>query len=180
MNLTQAHAIHVDRKKDKRVGRGLGSGKGKTCGRGGKGQSARSGWHDKYYFEGGQMPLVRKLPKRGFSNFEFRRVYATLNLRDLEGHDLAKPFDPARLLEWVVVVKHWPARRTDPRGRLCRPRVRRPAVRLLRGGDHLPDSGARPFRCAGRLQPRLHHDHGYHGRDSSPTPIVAFNLRAMN
>lgn len=99
MNLTQAHAIHVDRKKDKRVSRGLGSGKGKTCGRGGKGQSARSGWHDKYYFEGGQMPLVRKLPKRGFSNFEFRRVYATLNLRDLEGHDLAKPFDPARLLE---------------------------------------------------------------------------------
>ncbi len=98
MNLTQAHAIHVDRKKDKRVGRGLGSGKGKTAGRGGKGQSARSGWHDKYYFEGGQMPLVRKLPKRGFSNFEFRRVFATLNLRDLEGHDLAKPFDPERLL----------------------------------------------------------------------------------
>ncbi len=98
MNLTQAHTIHVDRKKDKRVGRGLGSGKGKTCGRGGKGQSARSGWHSKYYFEGGQMPLVRKLPKRGFSNFTFRKVYATLNLRDLVGHDTAKPFDPARLL----------------------------------------------------------------------------------
>ncbi|KAF0245129.1 MAG: large subunit ribosomal protein [Planctomycetota bacterium] len=98
MNLTQAHAIHVDRRKDKRVGRGLGSGKGKTCGRGGKGQSARSGWHSKYYFEGGQMPLVRKLPKRGFSNFNFRKEYATLNLRDLDGHDLSKPFDPARLL----------------------------------------------------------------------------------
>ncbi|MCE9584478.1 MAG: 50S ribosomal protein L15 [Planctomycetes bacterium] len=98
MNLTQVHSIHTGRRKDKRVGRGLGSGKGKTCGRGGKGQSARSGWHAKYYFEGGQMPLVRKLPKRGFSNFNFRKVYATLNLRDLDGHDLAKPFDTARFL----------------------------------------------------------------------------------
>jgi len=98
MNLTQAHAIHVDRRSNKRICRGLGSGKGKTGGRGGKGQSARSGWHSKYYFEGGQMPLVRKLPKRGFSNFEFRREYVTVNLCDLEGHDLSKPFDPARFL----------------------------------------------------------------------------------
>lgn len=98
MNLTQAHQIHVKRRFGKRICRGLGSGKGKTGGRGGKGQSARQGWHAKYYFEGGQMPLVRKLPKRGFSNAEFRRVYATLNLRDLEGHDLAEPFDPDRFL----------------------------------------------------------------------------------
>jgi large subunit ribosomal protein L15 len=98
MNLTQAHNIHVNRRFGKRICRGIGSGRGKTGGRGGKGQSARSGWHDKYYFEGGQMPLVRKLPKRGFSNFEFRREYATVNLRDLEGHDLAKPFDPERFL----------------------------------------------------------------------------------
>lgn len=98
MNLTQAHQIHVKRRFKKRICRGLGSGKGKTGGRGGKGQSARSGWHDKYYFEGGQMPLVRKLPKRGFSNFEFRVEYATVNLRDLDGHDLAKPFDPERML----------------------------------------------------------------------------------
>jgi large subunit ribosomal protein L15 len=98
MNLKQAHDVHVDRRVSKRVGRGHGSGKGKTSGRGGKGQSARSGWHDKYYFEGGQMPLVRKLPKRGFSNFNFRKEYATLNLGDLERCDLSKPFDPERLL----------------------------------------------------------------------------------
>lgn len=99
MNLTEAHKIHVKRRFGKRVCRGLGSGKGKTGGRGGKGQSARSGWHSKYYFEGGQMPLVRKLPKRGFSNFTFRKVYATINLRDLDGHDLAKAFDPERMLK---------------------------------------------------------------------------------
>lgn len=98
MNLTEVHAIHVKRRFKKRLCRGLGSGKGKTGGRGGKGQSARSGWHSKYYFEGGQMPLVRKLPKRGFSNFQFRKVYATLNLRDLNARDLSKPFTPERLL----------------------------------------------------------------------------------
>ena len=67
----------------KRVGRGTGSGHGKTSGRGTKGQKARSGAHIHPWFEGGQLPLHRRVPKRGFTN-RFRKVYATVNLKDLE------------------------------------------------------------------------------------------------
>jgi large subunit ribosomal protein L15 len=66
----------------KRVGRGPGSGHGKTAGRGSKGAQSRSGFHKKRGFEGGQMPLHRRLPKRGFAN-PFRREYAVVNLDDL-------------------------------------------------------------------------------------------------
>jgi large subunit ribosomal protein L15 len=68
----------------KRLGRGPGSGTGKTAGRGGKGQSARTGYKRKRGFEGGQMPLHRRLPKRGFTNFT-RVEYQVVNLRDLAG-----------------------------------------------------------------------------------------------
>jgi large subunit ribosomal protein L15 len=76
-------AIH----RKKRVGCGEGGGHGKTSGRGGKGQSARSGSSIRPGFEGGQMPLYRKLPHRGFNNFNFRTEIAVVNLRDLEGID---------------------------------------------------------------------------------------------
>ena len=72
-------AIH----RKKRVGCGEGGGHGKTSGRGGKGQSARSGSSIRPGFEGGQMPLYRKLPHRGFNNYNFRTTYATVNLGDL-------------------------------------------------------------------------------------------------
>ncbi|MBL9200372.1 MAG: 50S ribosomal protein L15 [Opitutaceae bacterium] len=71
----------------KRVGRGEGSGRGKTSGRGGKGQTARSGGSIRPGFEGGQMPLYRKLPHRGFSNFRFRVEYPVVNVGDLERID---------------------------------------------------------------------------------------------
>ena len=67
----------------KRVGRGAGSGLGKTSGRGHKGQNARSGGGVRPGFEGGQLPLFRRLPKRGFSNAKFKKVYAVINLSDL-------------------------------------------------------------------------------------------------
>lgn len=70
-------------KKRKRVGRGPGSGHGKTAGRGHKGQRSRSGYSRRYGFEGGQMPLVRRIPKRGFTNI-FRVGYQVVNLRDLD------------------------------------------------------------------------------------------------
>jgi large subunit ribosomal protein L15 len=76
-------AIH----RKKRVGCGEGGGHGKTSGRGGKGQSARSGSSIRPGFEGGQMPLYRKLPHRGFNNYEFRTEIAVVNLRDLAGLD---------------------------------------------------------------------------------------------
>jgi len=67
----------------KRVGCGEGSGHGKTSGKGGKGQTARSGGSIRPGFEGGQMPLYRKLPHRGFNNYEFRTSYAVVNVGDL-------------------------------------------------------------------------------------------------
>ena len=78
-DLKPAPGSHRDRK---RLGRGPGSGTGKTAGRGGKGQSARTGYKRKRGFEGGQMPLHRRLPKRGFKNFT-RVEYQVVNLRDL-------------------------------------------------------------------------------------------------
>ena len=76
-------AIH----RKKRVGCGEGGGHGKTSGRGGKGQSARSGSSIRPGFEGGQMPLYRKLPHRGFNQFNFRTEIAILNVGDLAGLD---------------------------------------------------------------------------------------------
>ena len=70
-------------KKSKRVGRGIGSGKGKTCGRGHKGQKSRSGVAIKS-FEGGQMPLYRRLPKRGFNTLFSKKLVATKNLIDIQ------------------------------------------------------------------------------------------------
>lgn len=72
------------RKNRKRVGRGEGSGRGKTSGRGHKGQRARAGFGLRPGFESGHVPLYRKLPKRGFSNFRFRTEYTIVNVGDLE------------------------------------------------------------------------------------------------
>ena len=79
MNLHSLKPAAGSRKNRTRVGRGPGSGHGKTCGRGDKGQKSRSGYSAKAGFEGGQMPLHRRLPKRGFTNI-FRRRFRTLNV----------------------------------------------------------------------------------------------------
>ena len=80
----QLNTINIKHKKDKkRLGRGIGSTKGKTCGRGHKGQKSRSGVAIKS-FEGGQMPLYRRLPKRGFRKFEIKRSIATINLSRIQ------------------------------------------------------------------------------------------------
>ena len=71
-------------KERKRVGRGVATGNGKTAGKGHKGQNARSGGGVRPGFEGGQLPLFRRLPKRGFSNAPFKIEYATINVSDLD------------------------------------------------------------------------------------------------
>ena len=86
MKLNELRAIPGDTKNTKRKGRGHGTGNGKTAGRGHKGQKARSGGGVRLGFEGGQMPLYRRLPKRGFNNI-FRKVYAQVNVSDLEIFD---------------------------------------------------------------------------------------------
>ena len=83
MNLNDIHRGIQRYKARKRVGRGLGTGLGKTSGRGHKGQGARAGWSAPPTFEGGQMPLVRRIPKRGFHN-RFAASVAIVNLEDLE------------------------------------------------------------------------------------------------
>lgn len=89
----------------KRVGRGPGSGLGKTSGRGEKGQNARSGGGVSPVFEGGQLPLYRRLPKRGFSNHKFKVEYAVINLDDLNRFEEGTVVTPALLKETGIVKK---------------------------------------------------------------------------
>ena len=83
MDLSNLHPAKNSRRNKRRVGRGPGSGRGKTSGRGSKGQKSRSGYSRKIGFEGGQMPLNRRVPKRGFTNI-FRIEYREINLDRLE------------------------------------------------------------------------------------------------
>lgn len=105
------------RKKLMRVGRGPGSGKGKTCGRGHKGYGQRSGTGGKVGFEGGQMPLYRRLPKRGFTNAPFKVTYTTVNVGRLKAFGDGDVVDLAVLKEKGLVRKN--ARR----------------IKILAGGD---------------------------------------------
>jgi large subunit ribosomal protein L15 len=86
----------------KRLGRGPGSGHGKTAGRGEKGQKSRSGYSGKRGFEGGQMPLHRRLPKRGFTNI-FKKDYAVVNVSDLERFDTGASVDEVTLRQAGLV-----------------------------------------------------------------------------
>jgi len=89
----------------KRVGRGTSSGTGKTSGKGHKGQNARSGGGVRPGFEGGQLPLFRRLPKRGFSNAKFKVEYATINVSDLDNFEDGAVVTPELLKEMGIVKK---------------------------------------------------------------------------
>jgi len=93
-----------DSKKLKRVGRGIGSGRGKTSTRGHKGQKARSGGGTRPGFEGGQMPLYRRLPKRGFTNI-FKKKFALVKIDDLNVFDANTKVTPELLLEKGIIKK---------------------------------------------------------------------------
>ena len=102
-NLSPAEGAKTEAK---RLGRGIGSGLGKTSGKGHKGQWARSGGGVRPGFEGGQMPLIRRIPKRGFNN-HFRKVYSIVNLSVLEGFEANSVVDMQVLNEkgLIKVVK---------------------------------------------------------------------------
>ena len=87
----------------KRVGRGSGSGLGKTSGKGQKGQKARSGGSINPVFEGGQLPLFRRIPKRGFKNYNFRTRYAVINLDSLNRFEEGTVVTPALLKETGII-----------------------------------------------------------------------------
>ncbi len=99
MDLCSAKALGLKRDRPKRVGRGPGSGNGKTAGRGHGGQKSRSGYSRRLWFEGGQMPLYRRLPRRGFSNKNFQTRYTIVNVQDLSVFDAGAEVDLEKILE---------------------------------------------------------------------------------
>jgi len=103
MNLSGLRPPAGQKRGRKRIGRGMGSGHGKTATRGSKGQHAGTGFSQKRGFEGGQMPVHRRLPKRGFTNI-FKKQYAIVNLGRLEKLD-GDTFGPDRLMELGVIKK---------------------------------------------------------------------------
>ena len=103
MNLSTLRPPKGQKHARKRIGRGMGSGMGKTSTRGHKGQRAGTGFSQKRGFEGGQMPLHRRMPKRGFTNV-FRKEYAIVNLDRLEKLE-GDTFTPERLIELGVIKK---------------------------------------------------------------------------
>ncbi|MCU7557057.1 50S ribosomal protein L15 [Macrococcus capreoli] len=102
MKLHEMKPVEGARKERNRVGRGMASGNGKTSGRGHKGQKARSGGGVRLGFEGGQLPLFRRLPKRGFTNIN-RKDYAIVNLDQLNRFEDGTEVTPALLIEAGVV-----------------------------------------------------------------------------
>ncbi len=97
MNLNDVKAIGREGKRRRRRGRGRSSGRGKTCGRGTSGERSRSGRKGAGLYEGGQMPLFRRLPKRGFNNKRFARRYAVVNVGDLNRFEDGLKVDAAAL-----------------------------------------------------------------------------------
>ena len=122
MNLHELAGRDGARKKRKRIGRGIGSGVGKTGGRGGKGQTARAGVRIKG-FEGGQMPLHRRLPKRGFKNTKFALKLNEVNLGRIQQAIDAGEMDAAGKIDAAALVKAGVLRRAKD------------GVRLLGGGE---------------------------------------------
>ncbi|MCB9892462.1 MAG: 50S ribosomal protein L15 [Planctomycetes bacterium] len=98
MDLSAAKALGLKRDRPKRVGRGVGSGNGKTAGRGHKGQASRSGYSRRLWFEGGTMPLYRRMPRRGFSNVNFSTRYTIINVQDLAAFDDGAEVDLDKIL----------------------------------------------------------------------------------
>ena len=103
MNLSQLKPPKGQKHKNQRIGQGMGSGRGKYSGRGAKGAKSISGYSRMRGFEGGQMPLHRRLPKRGFTNI-FRKEYSIVNLGDLNRME-GDSFDPGKLLDLGLIRK---------------------------------------------------------------------------
>jgi len=116
MKLHELAPADGSKKNKKRVGRGNGSGSGKTAGRGNKGQNSRSGGGVRPGFEGGQMPIHRRLPKRGFTNI-FKKEVAIINIRDLEKFESGSVVDETLLIQKGLI------------------KGKRDAVKLLGKGD---------------------------------------------
>ncbi len=127
-------------KKSKRVGRGPGSGHGKTAGRGEKGQKSRSGFSQVSGFEGGQMPLYRRLPKRGFTNI-FAKQFALVNVKDLNVLEEGSVVTPELLIQQGLIKKVKDGLRVLGKGDLTR--------KLTVRAHHFSESAKRKIEEAG-------------------------------
>ena len=105
MKLNELKYNEGSKKEIKRLGRGSSSGTGKTSGRGENGQKSRSGGGVRVGFEGGQLPLYRRLPKRGFSNAMFKKTYAVINVSDLNAFEDGMEVTPELLFEMGIIKK---------------------------------------------------------------------------
>ena len=105
MKLNELKYNEGSKKEIKRLGRGSSSGTGKTSGRGENGQKSRSGGGVRVGFEGGQLPLYRRLPKRGFSNAMFKKTYAVINVSDLNAFEDGTEVTPELLFEMGIIKK---------------------------------------------------------------------------
>ena len=105
MKLNELKYNEGSKKDIKRLGRGSSSGTGKTSGRGENGQKSRSGGGVRVGFEGGQLPLYRRLPKRGFSNAMFKKTYAVINVSDLNKFEEGTEVTPELLFEMGIIKK---------------------------------------------------------------------------
>src|SRR6476661_914213 len=103
MNLSDIRPPKGQTHAKKRIGRGMGSGHGKTSARGHKGQHAGTGFSQKRGFEGGQMPLHRRMPKRGFSNAVFKKKFSTINVSDLAKFEKGSKVGPQEMLDSGVI-----------------------------------------------------------------------------
>ena len=104
MDLGTLKPTHGSISSSKRIGRGNGSGQGRTAGKGHKGYQSRSGTKNRFHFEGGQTPLMRRLPKRGFSNYGFRKEVQIVNLEKIDSLKIVK-VDANILYEKGVIKK---------------------------------------------------------------------------
>ena len=141
MNLSELKPPAGQRHARKRIGRGMGSGRGKTSGRGAKGQRSVSGYRSMRGFEGGQMPLHRRLPKRGFTNI-FKKRFAVVNVgrfQRLPGEEFA----PERLLELGVVKKLGDGLKVLGTGELSRPIIVRAHLFSASAREKIQAAGGR-------------------------------------
>lgn len=106
MKIHELKAVEGSTREVKRIGRGHGSGNGKTAGKGHKGQKARAGRGQRFGFEGGQMPLQRRVPKRGFNNI-FASEFATVNIAALNVFEDGAVVDAAALIEKGIIKKEY-------------------------------------------------------------------------
>lgn len=140
MNLSELRPPKGQVHKPKRVGRGMGSGLGKTSGRGEKGQRSRTGFSQKRGFEGGQMPLHRRLPKRGFTN-PFKKRFAVVNVQTLARVADAGAITPQLLLERGVISSLHHGLRVLGQGEVTRA--------LVVQAHHFSDSARKKIEAAG-------------------------------